>query len=155
MEDFFYTYVLQSKVDGKNYTGYTTDLNLRFQQHNKGFVESTKNRRPLKIIYFEACLSQSDALKREKYLKTHYGKMFLKKRLKSYFTGQTEGASRVSEKDFKHFLTMSLGSSFEIEALLDISLKLGFISNDNFSDVFMKNEILQKQLNAFISKLNK
>ena len=90
MEDFFYTYVLQSKVDGKNYTGYTTDLNLRFQQHNKGFVESTKNRRPLKIIYFEACLSQSDALKREKYLKTHYGKMYLGKRLKSYFTSQED-----------------------------------------------------------------
>ncbi|WP_127844442.1 GIY-YIG nuclease family protein [Psychroflexus aestuariivivens] len=87
MKDFFYIYVLKSIVDGENYTGYTNDLNLRIEQHNKGYVESTKNRRPLKIIYFEACLSQNDALKREKYLKTHYGKMFLKKRLKSYFTG--------------------------------------------------------------------
>lgn len=83
---FFYTYVLQSEIDGKNYTGYTKDLNLRFEQHNKGLVESTKNRRPLKIIYFEACLSQTDALKREKYFKTFYGKMYLKNRLKSYFT---------------------------------------------------------------------
>jgi len=55
--------------------------------HNNGDVESTKNRLPLKLIYFEACLSQEDALKREKYFKTHYGKMFLKNRLKSYFTG--------------------------------------------------------------------
>ena len=86
MENFFHTYVLKSEVDGKNYTGYTNNLNLRFEQHNNGYVESTKNRRPLKIIYFEACLSQNDALKREKYFKTHYGKMFLKKRLKSYFT---------------------------------------------------------------------
>ena len=86
MEDFFYTYVLKSKVDDKNYTGYTSNLNLRFEQHNKGYVESTKNRRPLKLIYFEACLSQSDALKREKYLKTYHGKMLLKNRLKSYFT---------------------------------------------------------------------
>ena len=46
-------------------------------------VESTKNRRPLNIIYYEACLVQADALKCEKYLKTHYGKMFLKKRLAS------------------------------------------------------------------------
>lgn len=83
----FYTYVLHSEKDGKLYVGYTKDLNLRFEQHQKGYVESTKNRRPLKLIYFEACLEQADALKREKYLKTHYGKMFLRNRLKSYFTG--------------------------------------------------------------------
>ena len=88
MEQFYYTYVLRSEKDGKNYTGYTKDLNLRFEQHNKGQVESTKHRRPLKLIYYEACLSQEDALRREKYLKTHYGKMFLKNRLKSYFTWQ-------------------------------------------------------------------
>ncbi|MAC94009.1 MAG: excinuclease ABC subunit C [Flavobacteriales bacterium] len=83
----FYTYVLQSEKDGKLYTGYTKDLDLRFEQHQKGQVESTMNRRPFKLIYYEACLRQADALKREKYLKTHYGKMFLKNRLKSYFTG--------------------------------------------------------------------
>ena len=87
MEEFYYTYILQSDKDGKYYAGYTKDLNLRFEQHNKGLVESTRNRRPLKLIYYEACLSQADALKREKYFKTHYGKLFLKKRLKSYFTG--------------------------------------------------------------------
>lgn len=87
MEEFYYTYILKSEVDKKNYTGYTKDLNLRFEKHNKGLVKSTKDRRPLKLIYFEACLSQRDALNREKYLKTHYGKMFLKNRLKSYFTG--------------------------------------------------------------------
>ena len=68
MTDFYYTYVLQSEKDGKNYAGYTKDLNLRFEQHQKGQVESTKYRRPLKLIYFEACLNQQDALKREKYL---------------------------------------------------------------------------------------
>jgi putative endonuclease len=88
MEQFYYTYILQSEKDGKNYAGYTQDLNLRFEQHNNGEVESTKYRRPLNLIYFEACLNQKDALKREKYFKTHYGKMFLKNRLKSYFTGQ-------------------------------------------------------------------
>jgi predicted GIY-YIG superfamily endonuclease len=49
--------------------------------------ESTKDRRPFKLIYFEGCLNQQDATKREKYLKTHYGKQFLGNRLKSYFTG--------------------------------------------------------------------
>lgn len=87
MEQFYYTFILFSEKDGKNYAGYTKDLNLRFDQHNNGAVESTKYRRALKLIYFEACLNQKDALKKEKYFKTHYGKMFLKNRLKSYFTG--------------------------------------------------------------------
>lgn len=87
MENFYYVYILQSEVDGKNYAGYTEDLKSRLQAHQKGEVMSTKHRRPLKLIYYEACLSQEDALKREKYFKTHYGKMYLKKRLKSYFTG--------------------------------------------------------------------
>lgn len=84
---FYYTYVLRSEKDRKLYTGYTKDIKLRFEQHNKGLVDSTKDRRPLILIYFEACLSQEDALHREKYLKTYYGKMFLKNRLKSYLTG--------------------------------------------------------------------
>ena len=83
----YYTYVLQSLQDKNFYVGFTENLKLRFEQHNRGSVESTKNRRPLKLIYYEACADKSDAIRREKYLKTHYGKMFLKKRLKSYFTG--------------------------------------------------------------------
>ncbi|MCH7732562.1 MAG: GIY-YIG nuclease family protein [Candidatus Marinimicrobia bacterium] len=82
----YYTYVLISKKDSKMYTGYTDNLKLRFEQHNKGRVHSTKRRTPFELIYYEACLSSEDATIREKYLKTHYGKMFLKKRLKSYFT---------------------------------------------------------------------
>ncbi|MFC2093014.1 GIY-YIG nuclease family protein [Bacteroidota bacterium] len=84
----YYTYVLLSKKDGKYYAGYSKNLKLRFKQHQDGNVESTKNRRPLILIYYEACLNQTDALRREKYFKTHYGKMFIKKRLKSYFTGK-------------------------------------------------------------------
>ena len=83
----FYIYVLQSKKDGKFYTGYTKNLKLRFELHEKGMVKSTRNRRPLKLVYYEACLNQQDATHREKYLKTHYGKMFIKNRLKSYLAG--------------------------------------------------------------------
>jgi putative endonuclease len=82
-----YTYVLQSEKDNKFYVGFTKDLKLRFEQHNKGLVESTKNRIPFSLIYYEACLDQNDATKREKYLKSYHGRMFLKKRLKSYLTG--------------------------------------------------------------------
>lgn len=82
----YYTYVLLSEKDGKHYTGYTQDLKLRFEQHQKGLVESKKYRRPLKIIYYEACLDQEDAMRREKYLKSYQGRIYLGKRLKSYST---------------------------------------------------------------------
>lgn len=88
MDSFYYVYVLLSEKDGKKYTGYTSNLPLRFEAHQQGKVPSTMHRRPLKLIYFEACLNQGDAIKREKYLKTHYGKMFLGNRLKSFFTEQ-------------------------------------------------------------------
>ena len=88
--NFYYVYVLQSEKDGKYYVGYTKDLNVRFEQHQKGQVQSTKSRLPFKLIYYEASISKEDALKREKHLKTFYGKMYLAKRLKSYFTRQEE-----------------------------------------------------------------
>ena len=83
----YYTYVLYSKKDGNFYTGFTQDLKQRFEQHNKGKVESTKDRRPLELVYYEACLNRSDATHREKYLKTYHGKAYIKRRLKSYLTG--------------------------------------------------------------------
>ena len=84
---FYYIYILESVKDKKKYTGYTENLKLRFEQHCQGLSKSTKNRRPLKLIYYEACLNKKDAMKRERYLKTYLGKMFLKNRLKSYLTG--------------------------------------------------------------------
>jgi len=39
--------------------GYTKNLKLRIEQHNNGEVQSTKYRRPLELIYYEACLSYS------------------------------------------------------------------------------------------------
>ena len=83
----YYTYVLQSLKDSRFYTGYTKNLKLRFEQHQNGHIDSTRERRPLKLLYYEACLHQQDATHREKYLKTTYGKRFIKNRLKSYLTG--------------------------------------------------------------------
>lgn len=79
--------MLKSIKDGNIYVGFTKNLKLRLEQHNKGSVRSTKIRRPLKLIYFECCLDQADATHREKYFKTYLGRMFIKKRIKSYLTG--------------------------------------------------------------------
>lgn len=82
-----YVYILQSERDHYFYVGCTENLKQRFEQHMRGYAEATKLRRPFKLVYYEACLSKKDALRREKYLKTSYGKRYIKSRLKFYFTG--------------------------------------------------------------------
>ena len=81
---FYYVYVLQSEKDGNWYTGYTSDLKKRLQEHNKGYNFSTKNRRPRKLIYYEASLNENDAKARERYLKSGMGKRYLRNRLKLF-----------------------------------------------------------------------
>ena len=80
----FYTYVLLSEVDGRKYIGYTNNLEKRLLEHKKGEAESTKLRRPFRLIYFEACLNKYDAIKREKYFKTGFGRRFINNRIKSF-----------------------------------------------------------------------
>ncbi len=109
----YYTYVLQSEEDGKLYTGYTKDLKLRFEQHSQGNVDSTRDRRPLKLIYYEACLNKDDAIRRERSLKSYNGKRFLHRRLKSYLTGWTEGYGRFHYLDNAKFCSNSRGSCWE------------------------------------------
>ena len=82
-----YVYVLRSLKDHQFYVGFTRDLPLRVQQHNKGFVTSTKKRVPFELVYWEGCLNQSDAAHREKYLKSAWGKRYIKRRLQQYLTG--------------------------------------------------------------------
>jgi putative endonuclease len=85
MNRYYYVYVLWSEKDGKFYVGYTKDIRRRLDEHNSGRVPSTKKRTPLRLIYWEGCLNQQDATKREKYLKTAWGKRFIKNRLKNFF----------------------------------------------------------------------
>ncbi|MFH1601524.1 MAG: GIY-YIG nuclease family protein [Candidatus Shapirobacteria bacterium] len=65
----FYVYVLLSIKDKNIYTGLTSNLLARLTEHKEGLVRSTRSRRPVKLIYYEAYLSKVDALRREKYLK--------------------------------------------------------------------------------------
>ena len=82
----YYVYVLLSERDGKFYTGSTGNLKERLEEHKRGYARSTKNRRPFKLIYYEACLNEEDAMQREKYLKSGMGKKYLKNRLKHYLS---------------------------------------------------------------------
>lgn len=84
---YFYVYVLRSLSDQKFYVGFTRNLRRRVQDHEKGLVPSTKQRNPFELVYWEGCLDQADATRREKYLKSSWGKRYIKSRLRSYLTG--------------------------------------------------------------------
>ena len=79
-----YVYILLSGKDGKFYTGSTKDLKRRSNEHNSGRVDSTKDRLPMKLIYYEACIDEIDARARETYLKSGMGKRYIRNRLKNY-----------------------------------------------------------------------
>ena len=61
----FYVYILESKKKNDLYIGYSADLRKRVVEHNRGLSFSTKNKTPLKLIYYEACLNKNDAKRRE------------------------------------------------------------------------------------------
>jgi len=77
----YYTYILKSSKDNFIYTGHTDNLVKRFKEHNDGKVASTRKRKPLELLYYEACNLLPDAIKREKSLKTGFGRAYLKRRL--------------------------------------------------------------------------
>lgn len=87
MEEYF-VYVLRSKFDGKFYTGFTSDITKRLNEHNSGRVIPTKKRIPFELVYFEFGLNLDDAIHREKYLITTYGKRYIKQRLKNYLVSK-------------------------------------------------------------------
>ena len=79
-----YVYVLQSDLDKKFYTGITQDLMKRIEEHNSGISKATKTRVPFKLVYYEFCLNHKDAMKRERYLKTTWGKRYINNRITNY-----------------------------------------------------------------------
>lgn len=87
MSKYVYVYVLRSRKDNQFYVGLTTDLAIRVRQHNEGQVTSTKKRVPFELLYWKGCLNQSDTGQREKYLKSAWGKRYIKSRLRRYLAG--------------------------------------------------------------------
>jgi putative endonuclease len=76
----FTVYILYSEKCSKHYTGYTSDMEARFKSHNEcGNKDWTSKYRPWKIIHKEVYSEKSEALKREKWLKSGIGREFVKK----------------------------------------------------------------------------
>ena len=81
---FFYVYIINSQKNNKMYVGYSSDLRKRIEEHNSGKNKSTKIGIPWRLVYYEACLHEGDAYRREKYLKTSQGMRLIKSRIKEY-----------------------------------------------------------------------
>ncbi|RJO58864.1 GIY-YIG nuclease family protein [Candidatus Parcubacteria bacterium] len=77
-----YVYILQLS-NKQNYCGTTRDLRRRLAEHKNGKSPFTKNRLPVKLIFYEAFCNKLDAEKRERYLKGSKGKYTLRAMLKN------------------------------------------------------------------------
>jgi len=76
----FSTYVLKSLKSGKRYIGHTSKSPIkRLKAHNSGTNKFTRQNRPLVLIYAEEYVSKTEAIKREKFLKSGKGREFLDK----------------------------------------------------------------------------
>ena len=77
----FTTYVLYSRKYDKIYVGQTSDLERRIEQHNSGKHRYTKRYIPWQVIYTEQFQTRSEAMIREKELKSHQGRNFIRNKL--------------------------------------------------------------------------
>ena len=80
----YYAYVIERQKNEDLYKGFCSDLKRRLKEHNNGDNESTRNGRPWKLIHYEAFQNKDDAIERERFLKTGWGRAHLKKILKNY-----------------------------------------------------------------------
>jgi len=74
----FHVYVLQSARDGSHYVGSCCNITRRLGEHNSGTSSYTKGRRPWNVIYTEQFGTRSEAMKRERFLKSGKGRIELK-----------------------------------------------------------------------------
>ena len=79
----------------------------------------------------------------------------LKRATTSICLNIAEGSGRYHKKEFMQFLRVSLGSSLECSALLDIALKLSYISRDDHNKFLSKCDEIGRMLNGLISSLTR
>ena len=78
----YHVYILRSIKSGKPYVGQTSNLEQRLSTHNNGQSPYTRGRGPWELVYSEEFETRSEAMKRERFLKTGHGRDFIKEILK-------------------------------------------------------------------------
>ena len=77
----YYVYILISLKDFTLYTGFSSNIKKRIEYHDKGLCQSTRHKRPVKLIYCEIYITEKDARTRERFLKSGRGRETIKKQL--------------------------------------------------------------------------
>ncbi len=78
----YFVYIIKSINIHRYYIGSTENVDKRLSNHNSGKVRSTKAFRPWEIVHTETYDDRTDAVKREKQIKSYKGGMAFKKLLK-------------------------------------------------------------------------
>ncbi|NLC49974.1 MAG: GIY-YIG nuclease family protein [Bacteroidales bacterium] len=73
----YYTYIIQSQKNGRFYIGSCLEVDIRIERHNAGATPSTKYGRPWKLVYSESYQTNSEALKREREIKSKKSKKYI------------------------------------------------------------------------------
>ena len=73
----YYTYIIQSQKNGRFYIGSCHDIDVRIERHNAGATPSTKPGRPWKLVYSESYETNSEALKREREIKSKKSRKYI------------------------------------------------------------------------------
>jgi len=73
----YLVYVLRSEAAGRRYVGQTENLRARLNRHNAGLVRWTAGYRPWRVVYSEEVGTRSEAMRRERFLKSGKGREFL------------------------------------------------------------------------------
>ncbi len=89
----YFVYVIYSISRGTRYVGSAEDVVQRVSEHNAGRCRYTSGRRPWELIYTEEYSARSDAMRRERFLKSGQGREFLRQILKSYAGSAPEAHS--------------------------------------------------------------
>ena len=74
METLYFVYIIKSTLKNWNYVGFTTNINIRLQQHNNGLVKSSKFYKPFSLIFVQIVDSSIEARTLEKFLKVRFNK---------------------------------------------------------------------------------
>jgi putative endonuclease len=80
----YYVYILQIKKTGRYYIGQTKDLTKRLERHSRGETKSVKNRGKFDVVYVEGCSSRSEAMRREREIKSYKGGKAFKRLLSDF-----------------------------------------------------------------------
>lgn len=90
--------------NGSRYIGQTSDLPRRFEEHKAGTGASwTRRHPPVRVIHWEEYASEHEAVEREKYLKTGFGRKWLKR---EFAAGRTRQAGKKFTDEQRQWLSM-------------------------------------------------